>query len=123
MAAPSDSEIEQLKEKHSDRALHLVEMQRPGDEEIVHLVMVGANHDEYKKFTDDIWTARKEKTEAEKNEKLDFIARQAILRQTVWPDRDEVKSIIFKNPGFVDNLAQKIHELAGSSAEVRSKKL
>jgi hypothetical protein len=124
MDAPSEEQIKRLKETLTDRALHLVELKDPGDEEIYYLVMQGPTDDEYKRFIDDTFDARdKAKTEQDKNDKLRFIAKNAVLRQAVWPPRDDVKDLLFKHPGFVLLAAEKIHEHAGSSAEVRSKKL
>lgn len=124
MEAPSADTIKRLKEQHADRALHLVDLKDPGDDEMHFVVMTGPTDDEYKKFNDDTFDARdKSKNDAEKNEKLRFVAKNAVLRQAVWPDRDDVKELLFKHPGFVLSLAEKIHEHAGSSAEVRSKKL
>lgn len=124
MEEPNADEIKRLKEQHADRALHLVDLKDPGDEETHYVIMTGANADEYKKFTDDVFDARaKAKTDQERNEKLLFIGKNAVLRQAVWPPRDDVKELLYKHPGFVMLLAEKIHEHAGTSAEVRSKKL
>lgn len=124
MDAPSKEQIERLKAQFADRALHLVDVKDPGDDETYYVVMQGPTDDEYKKFADDTFDAKeKAKNEAEKSEKLRFVAKHAVLRQAVWPSRDEVKELLFKHPGFVPLLADKIHEHAGSSAEVRSKKL
>jgi hypothetical protein len=124
MAEPSAEVIKRLKDQHADRQLHLVEIKDPNDEEGHHFVMTGANSDEYKKFTDDVFEAReKAKNDQERSEKLTFAAKNAVFRQTVWPPRDEVKELLHQHPGFVMSLAEKIHEHAGSSAEVRSKKL
>lgn len=123
MDAPSEEQIKRLKEQHPGYALHLVELQEPGDEEMFCVVMKGANEDEYRKFTDDVMLAREAKTEAEKSEKMRFAGKQAVLRQAVWPDREAVKDLLFKHPQFVSHLGEKIHEHAGSTAEVRSKKL
>lgn len=122
MEKPSEETIARLKQAHTDRALHLVEVQNPEDEEIFYFVMTGANSDEYKKFNDDVVAARDAK-EADRNDKARAAAKSAILRQTLWPDREQVRDILHRNPGFVSQIVDKIHEHAGSSAEVRSKKL
>lgn len=124
MSEPSADVIKRLKEQHADRQLHLEEIKDPGDDESHYIVMTGANSDEYKKFTDDVFEAReKSKTDQERSEKLTFVVKNGILRQTVWPERDGIKDLLFQHPGFVMLLAEKIHEHAGTSAEVRSKKL
>jgi hypothetical protein len=123
MEAPSKDKIDQLKAKHPDRALHLVEFQNPGEEEITYFIMQGANYDEYKLYQDQIRTANDAKSDLERSEKLMTAAKNAVMRQTVWPDRDEVKDILFRNPGFVEQAQKSIREHCGSSAEVRSKKL
>lgn len=124
MEAPSASEIAALKEKHPDRALHLIELKNEGDEETYYVVMKGPTDDEYKIFKDDTFTARdKAKNDQDKNEKLDLVAFNAVMRQGVWPERQEIKDLLFKHPGFKDRIADKIPEHAGTSAEVRSKKL
>jgi hypothetical protein len=123
MEAPTAEQIARLKQQHADRALHLVELQQPGEEEIYYVVMGGANEDEYKKFSDDVMLARESTKESERNEKMRFAGKNAVLRQAVWPDREAVKDLLFRNPTFVTHLAEKIHDHAGSTAEVRSKKL
>lgn len=124
MEAPSASEIARLKESNPERALHQVDLKDDGDDEHYYVVMKGPTDDEYKIFVDDTFVARdKAKNDQDKNERLRLVATNAILRQAVWPSRDEVKDMLFKHPGFVDRIAEKIPDHAGSSAEVRSKKL
>lgn len=124
MDAPSADQIKRLKEQHSDRRLHLVELKKDGDDEMYYVVMKGPNDDEYKIFVDDTFAAReKAKNDVDKNEKLRVVATNAILRQAVWPERDELKKMLFDHPAFVDKIADEIPGHAGSSAEVRSKKL
>lgn len=124
MDEPSADVVKRLKEQHADRALHQVDLKDPGDEETYYVVMTGPNADEYKKFTDDVFEAReKSKSDQERAEKMSFAAKNGVLRQVVWPARDEVKDLLFRHPGFTMSLAEKIHDHAGSSAEVRSKKL
>jgi len=124
MDAPSADTIKRLKDQHQDRQLHLVELKDADDDEVYFFIMSGPNDDEYKKFVDDTFDARdKAKNDVDKNERLRFVAKNAIMRQAVWPEREDVKALLFRRPGFVLALADKIHDHAGSSAEVRSKKL
>lgn len=124
MEAPSAEQVSRLKEQHSDRALHQVELKDDGDDETYYVVLKGPTDDEYKIFVDDTFMAReKAKNESDKHERLMLVATNAIMRQAVWPARDEIKDLLFKHPGFVDRIANKIPDHAGSSAEVRSKKL
>jgi hypothetical protein len=124
MEEPSKELVDRLKAKLPDRQLHLVTIKNEGDDEEYHFIMTGANSDEYKLFIDQTFEAReKAKTTVERNEKLEEVALKAIQRQTVWPERDDLKALLFKMPGFVGKLADKITDHAGSSAEVRSKKL
>jgi hypothetical protein len=124
MEAPSSADIARLKEEHQDRALHLVELKSEGDEEKYYLVMKGPTEDEYKIFVDDTFIARdKAKNDQDKSERMRLVATNVIIRQAVWPARQEIKDLLFKHPGFVMQVADKVHEHAGSSAEVRSKKL
>jgi len=124
MEAPTPAEIARLKEQHPERALHLVDLKDDGDDEHYFVVMKGPTEDEYKIFVDDTFVAReKAKNDQDKNERLTLVAHTAVVRQTIWPDREEVKSLLFRHPGFVSKLADKIPDHAGSSAEVRSKKL
>lgn len=124
MDAPSADQIKRLKEQHADRALHLIELKNPGDDEIYYVVMKGPTDDEYKLFVDDtLGAGEKAKTNTEKNNLLKDIGEKAVLRQAVWPSRDEVKALLFIHPAFVDKLADEIPKHAGTSAEVRSKKL
>lgn len=124
MEKPSEAQIKQLKEKYADRALHLVSAKDDGDPETYYVVLKGANEDEYRIFTDDVFAAReKSKNDADKNERMRIAGTNAIVRQCVWPERDELKKLLFDHPGFVGLFAEKIHDQVGSSAEVRSEKL
>jgi DNA-binding NarL/FixJ family response regulator len=119
---PSAEVIARLKEKHPDRALHLVTMTHC--EQTHHFVMSGANHYEYKKFQDEVLEAGdKAKNSADKLEKLTLAIKTAALAQIRWPDRTEVDRVFMENPGLIPLFSDKINEHAGSSAEVRSKKL
>jgi hypothetical protein len=43
--------------------------------------------------------------------------------QIRWPDRDDVKALLGKFPAAVEKFADKLHETAGGTIELRSKKL
>lgn len=124
MEKPSEAQIKQLKEKYADRALHLVELKNEGDDEMYYVVMKGANDDEYKIFVDATFDAReKAKNDIDRNERMAQVERNTIVMLTVWPEREELKKMLFDHPGFADKIAHEIPKHAGSSAEVRSKKL
>lgn len=123
MEKPSKETIERLKAQFADRSFHLVTLTKPGDEEEFLFVMMGANADEYKRYEDEITRARQAKTDEDRNDKLTFAMKQAVLRRIAWPEAEEAKALLHAHPGFVVNLAEKIHDHAGTTAKVRSEKL
>lgn len=118
---PSKEEIDRLKAKFPDRSLRLVEMS--DDDEVFHFVMTGPNREEYRKFTDDMMTAKDAKTEKDRIEQLGAAVERTALAMIRWPEREEVKQIFDNRPALSAEFSEQIHKAAGSSFEVRTKKL
>jgi hypothetical protein len=121
---PSQEVIDRIKAKFPSQSLHRVTLRLPGGDEEFCFVMVGPDADQYKTYSDEVTKARENaKSDLDRNERLAFAAKSAALRQTQWPEREELKTLLHAKPGFVHLLAEQIHEHAGSTAEVRSEKL
>jgi hypothetical protein len=117
----SSEKIEELKAKFPDRELHRIELV-DGNEASHVLVMTGPNRDEYRKFVSDVQRASDSKP-ADKLEAIRFAIEQNALAQIRWPDRDDVKALFSSLPAMVEKFADKLHETAGGTIELRSKKL
>lgn len=121
MLEPSSEKIAELKSKFPDRELHSVDFV-DGSEVVSVVVMTGPNREEYKKFVADIQRAGESKP-ADKLEAIRFAIEQNALAQIRWPDRDDVKALFARVPAAVEKFADKLHETAGGTIELRSKKL
>lgn len=122
---PTAEQIKALKELHADRSLHLVEfVDKSGDdgEDVYFFVMTGTNRVEYKKYTDDVITADAKGGTARVDSIRTAIENtaKAMIRH---PIRAEVERIINLKPAALELFAEEIQKQAGSTVEVRSKKL
>lgn len=121
MAEPNKEQIERLKAQHSDRSLHLVTVTDDGEE--YHFVMTGPSKLEYKKFMDELLSAKDKKNDAEMVETVHKAVECAALAQIRWPERLEVQALFDRKPALADSFRDEIHKAAGANAEARSKKL
>jgi hypothetical protein len=121
MEAPGADIIEQLKKAHEDRELRLVEFSEGG--ETYPFIITGPTEIEYKKYCDDLLSARDKKTEKERIESAHSAIQNAALAQIRWPGREETRRIFALRPALSDNFAEELHKAAGMTVEVRSKKL
>lgn len=118
---PSEDVIKEIKAKFPGRSIHLVEAI---DGEDVHsFVMTGPTKADYQKYSDEMLSAGTAKTEPEKRDRARVAIERAALAQIRWPDREDVEALFIAKPGLSVNFAEEIHKLAGTNAEVRSKKL
>lgn len=112
---PSQGDIDQVKSTHPLRSVHLVEVEDNG--ETHHFLVTGPVTEELNKFLKEIEEAKNDQ------EKLRKAGENASLAQIRWPDRAEVKQLFSLKPLLSTHIAAKLTDFAGSSAEVRSKKL
>jgi hypothetical protein len=123
---PSAEVIARVKRDFADRSIHLVEAV-DGDEnkdgDIYFFVMTGPLRDEYKKYIDEVLSAREGKDEKAVGEGVRAAIERLALGQIRHPDRDEVKRIFNIKPALIQNFAVPLQNAAGDAIEVRSKKL
>jgi hypothetical protein len=116
--------VKQLKEKFTDRSLHLVEKFDPEDPSTSYaFVMTGPNRDELDKFEQEMLATKKVSDPHENKIAIRTVATTAALAQIRWPDREEVKRIFNLHPEMVFSFANDIRRFAGDSFETRTKKL
>lgn len=127
---PSSDQITALKDKYPNRSLHLVEMvdvegkTATDDDDVYCFVMTGPSKEEFKKYTDEIMSAKeKAKTEADKIDGINGAIERAALAMIRHPDRDEVKRLFDFKPLLAQGFAAEISKAAGDNFEVRSRKL
>jgi hypothetical protein len=120
-ATPSPEKINELKQKFPERSLHQVDITICGETHT--LLMTGPSTVEYDKYTDEMLKAIELKDSAEKQRALRRAQLTHVLAETRWPDRDDVNRLFEHAPEAVDEMQKPCREHAGSSAEVRSKKL
>ena len=127
MNEPSQEVIDRLKAQFSTRSLHRVEFSTAAGESTeldpVVLIMTGPSVVEYEKFLEDIDRASKVKDDLDKGKAYRTVVQNNALAQIKWPDRDEAIALFAQYPAISLNLAQQLHNTAGASFEVRSKKL
>lgn len=118
---PSKEAIEKLKSEHTDRSLLHVEIDH--EEVTYHFLMTGPNDVEYKKFMTELLDAKDKAKESEQMDGVRDATKRAAMAQIRWPDRDAVKELFNRFPAMSSRFREKLHEAAGASSEVRSKKL
>lgn len=118
---PTPEKIAELKEKYNDRELQMIEA-IDGDEVRHVFIMTGPNREEYRKYIEDIRRASDAKAE-DKTMALRSAIENGALAQIRWPDRDTTKEIFQARPAMVDGFAERLHQAAGGSVELRAKKL
>ncbi len=126
MSEPSKEVIDKIKAQFPDRALRLVELvdaESGSDGESIFFVMTGPNRDEYKKFVDEMLSAKDAKGDSERNERLTAAVEKAALAMIRWPDRAEVVELFRNRPALSSAFPKELHASAGANFEVRSKKL
>jgi hypothetical protein len=121
MNDPSKELIDSLKSNHADRSLLLVEIDHEG--ETYKFLMTGPSDVEYRKFVGEVLDAKNKDKESEQLEAVRMACSRAALAQIRWPERSEVEVLFKRFPAFPHKFREKLHDAAGSSAEVRSKKL
>ncbi len=127
MNEPTQDVIDRLKAQHSTRSLHRVELatKAGSDTELdsVVLVMTGPSLAEYEKFLEDIERSRMVKEGIERERALRVAVQNNALAQIRWPERAEALALFDQYPALALGLANQLHNTAGASFEVRSKKL
>lgn len=118
---PSQDVIDRLKSQHGDRALRLVEL--TNEDTALAYVMTGPSRAEYQKYQEEISSALDKKTDKEKADATRSATERAALAQIRWPDRPEAQARFEKFPAMVLKFVDILHDMAGDSLEVRSKKI
>lgn len=121
MTDPTKELIDSLKATHSDRSLLLIEIDHEG--ETYKFLMTGPSDVEYRKFVGEVLDAKNKDKESEQLEAVRTACSRAALAQIRWPERSEVEALFKRFPAFPHRFREELHNAAGSSAEVRSKKL
>lgn len=121
MNEPNKDTIDRLKAEHDERSLLHVEIDH--EEETYHFLMTGPNDVEYKKFMTELLDAKDKSKESEQMDGIRSVVHRAALAQIRWPDRDTVTALFKRFPGMSSRFRDELHKAAGTSAEVRSKKL
>ncbi len=123
---PNEQQIKDLKAKFSDRSLHLVTLKQDDDEgasDSYAFVMTGPTRAEYIKFQEEVEAAKAKKSETEKGVAVRDACERSALALIRWPDRPIVAALFERYTAMPLAFAQKIHDMAGDSFEVRAKKL
>lgn len=123
---PSEEKIKELKAKHADRSLHLVTLKQDDDEggsESHAFVMTGPSRAEYLKFQEELEAAKSKKTDTEKGTAVRDACERSALALIRWPERPVVAALFERYTAMPLSFAPKIHDMAGDSFEVRTKKL
>lgn len=118
---PNEETIKRLKAANPDRAFRLVEMSNEDGD--IAFVMTGPTRPEYTKYQEEISAGLEKKTEKEKADALRAATERAALAQIRWPERAVAAAEFDKHPAMILKFADLIHDMAGDSLEVRSKKI
>lgn len=118
---PSDNDIARAKAACPDRALRLVELTNEDDE--LCFIVSGPSKPEYQKFQEEAQSAVEKKSDKERAEAARQAIERAALAQIKWPDRDAAQALFVRYPSIYLKFADLLHDMAGDSFEVRSKKL
>jgi len=116
---PAKDTIEKVKVEHAERSVYHVEIDQDGD--TYHFLMTGPSEPEYKKFRSEILAAKG--SETEQTDLIDEAIKKAALAQIRWPARDAVVALFKHFPAIHHSFRNEIHKAAGTTAEVRAKKL
>lgn len=124
---PTQQQIAQIKAQFPTRSLHRIELS-PDLKEGVELdtlvfVMTGPNVGEYEKYVEDVHKANAITDPLDRTRALRSAVQRNALAQIRWPDRDRVMDLFANYPAMSMSFAGLLHSTAGSSYEVRSKKL
>lgn len=118
---PSQDAIDRIKAQSQDRALRLVEFTNE-DAELA-FVMTGPSRVEYQKYQEEVAAAIDKKGEKEKADAVRSATERAALAQIRWPERSEAQARFERFPAMVLKFVDVLHDMAGDSLEVRSKKI